>query len=86
MTGQAMRQILLQAGVRFTEAAQLFQIDRSTLYHWFDGIMPKNKFLYVNAEQIVSKIQRAMRTGELPLQGTTGKERLPVIAAILKKY
>lgn len=86
MTGQTMRQIFLKAGIRFTEAAVLCNIDRSTLYHWFDGIEPKNRFLYTHAASVASRILKATHAGVLPLKEITGKERLPVIAEVLKKF
>lgn len=84
MTGLQIKDTLERAKIHMTEAAELFFVRRSTLYKWFDGTMPRNRFVYNNAEKTVQKIEAALKAGYLPLQGGNAEERLTELRSILR--
>lgn len=86
MTGDEMQKILFDAGVRVTEAAELFRVSRHALYGWFAGIPARNKFVYENSVKLLSLMKSATIAGYLPVPcGTRRLDRLPLIKNALRK-
>ncbi len=84
MKPSEMEAIISQAGLHITEVAWLFQVARSTVYDWFNGVPPRNRFLYDNACAITRKIKRATDRGLLPPKQQGKKAREQEILVALK--
>ena len=86
MTGQEMQKIHESAGVRPTEAAELFRVALSTLYRWYKGeTKPKQVMTFEVAERYTRFMEKATEMGLLPVQDCTGKNRLIAIKVALRK-
>jgi hypothetical protein len=86
MTGQEMQTIHEAAGVRPTEAEDLFSVALSTVYRWYKGdAKPKQKMMYDRAVTLTELMATATAAGMLPVQDCTGKNRLIAIKVALRK-
>ncbi len=82
MTGEELETALNSAGVRQSEAAELFRITRPTLLRWFAGVTPKQIVSYDVAVQITKILLMAVKMGRLPVSADIkGKARLAQIRA-----
>ena len=86
MTGEELETALTSAGVRQSEAAELFKITRPTLTRWFAGVIPKQVVVYDVACQITRVLLMAVKMGRLPVSSDIkGKARLALIRVTIKE-
>ena len=80
-----MRSIIESAGLRQTEVADLFQVNRGTVIRWMNGVKPKQAVAYGQALRWVRLIETAVKQGLLPLgSDIKGADRRGLIRAALK--
>ena len=86
MTPNEMQTIIDRAGLHNTEAAKLFDnITRQTLANWLKGVPPKNRSIFVRAQNTCQMLQRAVDQGLLPLPAGTAAINPQRVAAADEK-
>ena len=86
MTPCEMKTILSEAGVRVSDAAEMFHVSRGTVYRWLEGLtVPRQESTFATAIMICERIKRATARGELPIKHAKGECRKAVMASAIKK-
>jgi hypothetical protein len=86
MTGEELETALARAGIRPTEAAEIFRVTRATLTRWFAGVTPKQVVVYDVAVQITKVLLAAVKMGRLPMStDVKGKARLAYVRMTVKE-
>jgi len=85
MVHDDMREILERAGVRHSEAAQIFRVSPATVKRWLFGeTTPKQVVVFEMACKFVSLIDDAVKLGHLPVKDAVGKQRMVEIKAAIR--
>jgi DNA-binding XRE family transcriptional regulator len=72
-----LKQILFSAGIRITEAAKLFEVNRQTLYNWEkDELLFYGSRRFPMIDRMAQKIKIKTKEGYLPLKPCSSKERM----------
>lgn len=86
MSGDELKTILTNSGIKMTEAATLFVVSRHAVYDWIDGTIPKNKLIRSNTERMCVLLNKAVELKQLPLPPKTPRHmRMQLIRNILQK-
>jgi hypothetical protein len=85
MTGQELDELLGRAGIRMVEAAQLLQLNRSSLYRWVNGQANVEMRNYAEPIKKAEIIKKAVKAGYLPLIDVKGKQRIGMLRGMMKK-
>lgn len=84
MTHEELKSIMDAAGIRPTEAAEIFHVSRSTVYEWYNGVEPKSSYLWDAAARAAEMVHRATIAGKLPVKDSKGKQRMFEIVAAMR--
>ena len=81
-----LKETLDNAGIRVTEAAELFHVSRATVYDWMnrDERERKSKYLYDSAKKICVFLDKAVALGTLPVKDVTGADRMFAIKSAIR--
>ena len=83
------KRVVDASGLRGTEVAVIFEVDRRTIYDWLHGITPRQSTLRRLLIVGVSALDRATKAGVLPLRkdvkGAERRKRVNEMAGILRK-
>lgn len=86
---QVFKRVAEDSGLRGTELAAVFEVDRRTIYDWLHGVEPRQYSLIRLLVTGTGALQRAHASGLLPfpkdVRGAERRRRVAQMSAIVRK-